>query len=156
MLDCNKKNLRPALKRTLSIVAALLVITSTSVAAGLRLSVETPVGNIRSGPGTNFDILWKVERYYPIHVLEKSGVWYQFTDYEGDRGWIHNSLLGETSSIITKNPKCNIRSGPGTRFDIRFSVGAGIPFKVIKKKGRWLRVEHADGDRGWIHNSLVW
>jgi SH3-like domain-containing protein len=31
-----------------------------------------------------------------------------------------------------------------------------VPFKVLDRKGEWLHVEHADGDRGWIHSSLVW
>ena len=36
------------------------------------------------------------------------------------------------------------------------SVQDGIPFKVISRKGQWVHIEHADGDRGWIHKSLVW
>jgi len=35
-------------------------------------------------------------------------------------------------------------------------VEKGIPFKVLGHKDNWLHVEHADGDQGWIHASLVW
>jgi SH3-like domain-containing protein len=27
---------------------------------------------------------------------------------------------------------------------------------VLKREGRWIQVEHADGDKGWLHDSLVW
>ena len=121
-----------------------------------RRSVSAPVANIRSGPGTNFDILWNAEKYYPFVVIKTSGAWYHFKDFEGDEGWIHKSLVSRTLSVITVKPKCNIRSGPGTRFEILFSVESGVPFKRLKQKGNWIHIEHADGDRGWIHKGLIW
>jgi SH3-like domain-containing protein len=27
---------------------------------------------------------------------------------------------------------------------------------VLKREGRWVQVEHADGDKGWLNDSLVW
>jgi SH3-like domain-containing protein len=36
------------------------------------------------------------------------------------------------------------------------TVEDGVPFRILRKKGRWIHIEHADGDRGWIHDSLVW
>ncbi|MFC1886132.1 SH3 domain-containing protein, partial [Thermodesulfobacteriota bacterium] len=82
--------------------------------------------------------------------------WYLFKDFEGDEGWIHSSLVRSIPSVITKKETCNIRSGPGVDYDMVLTVGKGIPFKVIEEKGRWIHILHADGDSGWIHNSLVW
>jgi SH3-like domain-containing protein len=88
--------------------------------------------------------------------VRKEGEWRFFKDFEGDEGWIHKSLLGKTQTVVTKRDKCNIRSGPGTRFDVLFTVEKGVPFKVLKSDPDWLQVEHADGDQGWIHRGLVW
>lgn len=121
-----------------------------------RLTVAVDVANIRSGPGTKYDILWKIGKYHPLNILEKSGSWYHFKDFEGDEGWIHRSLIQKIPAVITRNNKCNIRSGPGTGFKILFVVDKGIPFKILKRKGNWIRIEHSDGDKGWIHKSLVW
>ena len=125
-------------------------------ASAERLAVSAPVANIRSGPGTSHALLWKVEKYFPIRVIEKSGEWYHFEDFEGDKGWVHQSLVSNISTVVTKNDECNIRSGPGTSHTIIFTVEKGIPFKVLEREGSWLQIEHADGDKGWIHNSLVW
>jgi SH3-like domain-containing protein len=114
------------------------------------------VANIRSGPGTNYQIIWKVEKYHPIHVIETSGAWYHFRDFENDKGWIHKSLTGKIPTVITNRDECNIRSGPETTYDILFKVEKGIPFKVIGRQGKWIHLEHADGDRGWIYSALVW
>ena len=134
----------------------VLIVICAGTAMAERLTVIAEVANIRSGPDTKSDILWKVEKYYPIFVVKKSGSWYQFRDFEEDSGWVHKSLVGKVKAVITKKDLCNIRSKPGTKSKILFTVEKGIPFKVLKKKGRWLNVEHADGDKGWIHDSLVW
>jgi SH3-like domain-containing protein len=120
------------------------------------IAVKVPIANIRSGPDQTKDILWKVEAYHPMYVLEKKGKWYHFKDFEGDEGWIHSSLVQKIGTVITKKNDCNVRSGPGTKYDIVFTTEKGIPFKVLKTNKKWLNVEHADGDRGWLHQSLVW
>lgn len=124
--------------------------------AAERMAVKADIANIRSGPGTDYDQLWQVEKYHPFLVLDKKGAWYSVQDFEGDRGWIHRSLLDKTETVIVKVDRCNVRTGPGTQFDVAFRVTKGIPFKVLQKKGRWYELQHADGDRGWIFNALLW
>lgn len=137
-------------------ITILLLLISGTVASAERLSVKVSVANIRSGPGKSYDILWEVEKYYPLDVYQKSGQWYHFRDFEGDKGWIHKSLLNKVPSVITKKDKCNIRSGPGATFSILFTVEKGVPFRVLQHKGNWIYIQHADGDKGWIHKSLIW
>ncbi|MBT8357676.1 MAG: SH3 domain-containing protein [Deltaproteobacteria bacterium] len=143
------------MKPYISIFTILLVLSS-SVAFAERLAVSSDTANIRSGPGTNHDIMWKVEKYHPIFIIKKTDVWYQFRDFESDEGWIHKSLVNKTPTVITKSDTSNIRSGPGTKNKILESVEKGIPYKVLNKKGKWLHIQHADGTKGWIHKSLVW
>ena len=138
------------------ILLSLLVMFGAHHAAAERLSVSSPVANIRSGPATTFDVLWQVQKHYPILVLKKSGAWVNFKDFEGDEGWIHKSLLKKIPTVITIKEKCNVRSGPGTENRVLFSVEKGIPFRRNKREGNWIHIEHADGDKGWIYHTLVW
>jgi SH3-like domain-containing protein len=124
--------------------------------AGERLAVSVSIANIRSGPGTNYDTLWQVNKYYPISVIKKVGSWLKFVDFEGDKGWIKNTLVRKIPTVITIKEDCNIRSGPGTKYQIVFKAERGVAFKVIKEEGRWIHVRHADGDKGWIYKPLVW
>ena len=138
-------------------VSTILVLTCPSLAsAAERYTVTGKIANIRSGPGTEYDILFQAEKYYPVNILKKSGNWFQIKDFEGDVGWIHQSLVSKIPSVITTKKKCNVRSGPGTDHKIKFVTEKGVPFKVLKRKGNWLQVQHADGYEGWIHRSLVW
>lgn len=137
-------------------ISIVLLIIFSSIALAERLTVASSLANIRSGPGTNHDVLWQVAQNHPILVLKKAGNWIHFRDFEGDKGWIHKSLVRKIPAVITNKEKCNIRSGPGTKFEILFTTEKGIPFKVLKRKGNWIHIQHADGDKGWIHKSLVW
>ena len=137
-------------------ITVFLLLTMAHVVSAERMAVSVPIANIRSGPGENYDILWAVEKYHPLDVFKKSGQWYHFRDFEGDEGWIHKSLLDNVPSVITKTENCNIRSGPDTHFEVLFEVEKGIPFKALERKGHWIQIQHADGDKGWIHESLVW
>jgi len=143
------------MKRIAFFIAAIVLLAPLTAAAEY-ISVKVQVANVRSEPNESGDILWKVEQYHPLLALEKKGDWYRFKDFEGDVGWINTSLVNSDASVITTKDDGNVRSGPGTGYDIVFKTEAGIPFKVLKKEGSWLNVLHRDGDRGWIHKSLVW
>lgn len=140
----------------LAMAAGLLLIFAPGLFAAQRMSVAADIANIRSGPGLHYELLWQVEKYHPLSVLATNGKWCRFKDFEGDEGWIYASLLDKTPSVIVKAPRCNVRTGPGTGYDIAFTVDKGVPFKVLQTKGQWTQVQHADGDKGWIFNSLIW
>ena len=142
--------------RSISFLVTVLSVLYGSAALAERLTITSNVANIRSGPGQQYDILWQVEKFHPIQVIDKKDKWYHFRDFEGDEGWIHASLVGKIPAVITKSDKSNVRSGPGTGYKIKFSVEKGIPFRVLQRKKKWVYVRHADGDKGWIHNSLLW
>jgi SH3-like domain-containing protein len=137
-----------------AVVTVFFIFCSTAFAQ--RMAVSVPEGNVRSGPGKKHQIIWKVEKYHPLKIIKKVGKWYRFRDYEGDEGWIHTSIIDKTATVITKKDDCNVRSGPGTNHKIILRVARGIPFKVLKRKGSWFHIQHADGDKGWIYKTLVW
>lgn len=138
------------------IITLITVLSMTGQAFAKRLAVRVGKANIRSGPGKGHDILWSVGKFYPVDTLNKSGNWYKIRDFEGDEGWIYQSLLGNIPAVIVKAPLVNVRQGPGTKTTVIFQAEKGVSFKQIGKKGAWLKVQHADGDTGWIHKSLVW
>ncbi len=138
------------------IIVTIVLFFCTLPVFAQRIAVTSEVANIRTGPGTKYQILWKAEKYFPIKVKKKTGNWILFNDFEGDQGWIHKSMTGKITAVITKSKQCNIRSGPGNKYKVIIQIGKGIPFKVLGKKGPWLHLIHADKEEGWMHKSLVW
>lgn len=138
------------------VLVMFLLCLMPGLALAERLSIKVPKANIRSGPGTKYEIIWQVGIYYPVQIIKKSGHWYQFSDYEGDAGWISDKLLGKQGTVITVKDKCNVRSGPATKYPVIFTTEKGVAFKVLKKQGKWIKIQHPDGDQGWIYKTLVW
>jgi SH3-like domain-containing protein len=135
---------------------ALTVILAPPLWAG-RMALAVDKANVRSGPGTDaYKVLWEIEKYHPIDVVQTQGDWIFFKDFEGDEGWIHKQLVDKTPTVITRKDMVNIRSGPGTDTDIRFKAEKGVPLRVMERKGEWIRIQSAYGDKGWIHRNLVW
>lgn len=133
-----------------------LLFAVDAAAQSQRMAVASETANIRSSPSAESEVLWQVERYYPLLVVEKKGSWYRFKDIDGNQGWIHKSLLDTTATVVIRVRRANLRSGPGTENAIVFDAEKGTPFKVLTRKKDWLKVQHTDGDSGWIFKSLVW
>ena len=139
-----------------TLLTVLLLVGVTGIQAAERMAVTAESANVRAGPSLEHGLLWQMEKFHPVLILEKKGQWYRFKDFEGDQGWVNSTLLDKTPTIIVKAARCNVRTGPGVGHDIAFSVDKGIPFKVLQTKGQWMEIQHADGDKGWILNTLVW
>lgn len=124
--------------------------------AAQRVSVNVEIANLRSEPGVNYEILWQVERYHPFLIIEKSNDWIKVEDFEGDQAWIHSSIVNEVKGVITTKPIANVRAEPSIEAQIVLTAEKGVAFKEIKRQGQWVQVEHADGDTGWIFETLLW
>ena len=146
---------RPVALAILLVGVAMFGTAATAMAAQ-RMAVKVDIANIRAKPDTQSDTLWQVEKYYPLLILEEKDGWDRIKDFEGDTGWVHASLLDATPTVIVKVNNANVRTDAGTQYDIAFDANKGTPFRVLEKKGGWLKVQHADGDEGWIFGALVW
>lgn len=117
--------------------------------------------NMRSGPGTKYEVLWKIGQGFPLEVTQTSGSWYKVRDFEGSVGWVSKSVTTKTPHAVVQankgsNKNINIRSTPGTRGSIVATATYGVVFKVLSKKNNWVQVQHANGVKGWIRQDLLW
>jgi SH3-like domain-containing protein len=138
------------------LLLAVIVLGVGTALAAERVSISADIANVRAQPNTQSDTLWQVEKYHPLLVVDKRGEWYHIKDFEGDTGWVHSSLVDKTPAVIVKVQRANVRTGPGTQYDLVFDAQKGTPFKVLETKGPWKKIRHADGDEGWIFSTLVW
>jgi SH3-like domain-containing protein len=139
---------------TLALVCIALV--QTPALAREMVSIKGNVVNMRSGPGTGSQILWELERGYPLQVLKRKGDWLQVRDFENDRGWVARQLTGGTPHHIVKARIANIRSGPSTRFKV---VGKSERYDLLRTRGSnagWVKVQRDDGVKGWVSKNLLW
>ncbi len=137
------------------LLLALSLLAAPALAADY-VSVQREKVNIRSGPGTDHEILWEVFRGFPLQVTERRGEWARIVDFEGDRGWIYSPLVGSAKTVIVKVNTANMRVGPGTNYEVMATVRYGVVFEPVERRREWIKVQHADGTTGWIHDTLLW
>jgi len=138
------------------IAAGLCLATLSSAMAQSMVSVRGNTLNMRSGPGTNHEVLWELKKGYPLEVVRRQSSWLQVKDFEGDTGWVSASLTSSTPHHIVKSPTANVRSGPGTQHRIVGKANYGDVVRTREKRGTWVRVERAGAPNGWIAKSLLW
>ncbi|HEB74943.1 MAG TPA: hypothetical protein ENJ04_01145 [Nitrospirae bacterium] len=139
------------------LLAVMLAISFGTQA--LALCVSAPEANLRGGPGTKYEKRWLVFKYTALKKIAKRKGWYKVRDVDGDVHWIFGRLVTDRyRCAVVKVEKANVRIGPGTRFK-KSAMSPAIKydsFKVIRRKGEWVKVMDEFGDKGWIHRKLLW
>ncbi len=141
---------------TILTVFFLLTLFSAQCLAASYVRIKKDGVNIRSGAGTDHEILWEVFKDFPLKVLKRKGEWIQVQDFEGDKGWVFKNLVTKDKRVIVKVNTANMRVGPGKDYELVATVKYGVVFTPIDKDGDWIKVKHADGTTGWIFKKLLW
>lgn len=67
--------------------------------------------------------------------------------------FLSTSALAQMGSI--KGNKVQLRSGPGTKYSVKWEYGNGFPLKILSKKGDWIKVKDFENDSGWVYKDYV-
>lgn len=148
------------MKKLLKIFFALgctCLLASTSAFAAEYLSITTDNANVRTGPGTNYPASMELFQGYPLKVEKKQGDWYKVSDFENDSGWVHDSIVKKSDTVIVNAQKSiNMRSGPSIKSSVIADVERGVVLTRISEEGKWTKVRHGSGTTGWIYSPLLW
>lgn len=141
-----------------ALCAALLapLVAPASAHAADMVSVRGPVLNMRAGPGTQHEVLWQLQRGYPLQVIQRQGKWLKIRDFENDTGWVAQSLTSRSPHHIVKARVANLRSGPSTRYRVLGQARYGDLLRTLDKRAAWVRVERENGAKGWVSRALLW
>lgn len=139
----------------LAVLASFFVLSS-AWGAEYR-SVKRDGTNVRSGPGTDRDVLFELPAGYPLKVVKRDGSWLNVEDVEGDRGWILESVTNTTATVIIKAANANLRSGPSTKDSVVGTAKKDTILTKLAQKGEWVKVSHPGlREAAWVSQSLVW
>ncbi|MBX3657938.1 MAG: SH3 domain-containing protein [Ramlibacter sp.] len=144
------------LSKRILIAATLCLISLTPALARDMVSIKGSVVNMRAGPGLGKDVLWQLDKGYPLQVLKRQGSWLKVRDFENDQGWVARSQTGRTPHHIVKAPVANVRKGPGTQYKVIGQVERYELLRTRGKKAGWVHIERPSGKTGWVAKRLLW
>jgi SH3-like domain-containing protein len=154
------KKLPGGAMRKLSLVFLTAMFTLFTAHHSQALCVKAEKANLRTGPGTGYDVVWEVYRFMPLVKVgvSVSGKWYAVKDVDGDVTWISANLVtAGYHCAVVRSETVNVRTGPGTRYP-KSPVSPAkqyYSFKVEKRKGNWIKVKDEWGGRGWIRRDFL-
>jgi beta-N-acetylglucosaminidase len=120
--------------------------------------------NVRSGPGTTYNVLTSVSRSQIYAIQEKSNGWYKITT-DIATGWVYGDyvvLIGnkqpmpEKTDTIQITASClRVRSTPvdGETLDLVYS-GEIYEYQSISPEG-WYKITTRNGYTGWVSNDYA-
>ena len=69
---------------------------------------------------------------------------------------INDNLTEELSEVVQINsPVVNIRSGPGTQYDVLTQAKLGDTFLVTSQRDGWYQIVIQNGQKAWVIASAV-
>lgn len=119
-------------------------------------AVEVPKANFRTAPSLKADVLFTATRYFPVEILETKGEWVRIRDFEKEESWVAKRLLGDVHTVAIEVEKGNVRGGPSTQDEVVDRVEYGEVFRVVERKGRWLKIATPEETVGWVRDDLTW
>ena len=157
------------LRKPILILLAVLMtaglLTVTASASGTMAygaaTVAGPALNLRSGPGTTYDIITQLNEGDIIVILElTSSEWYHI-NYHGVTGYVNVPYLRDVLTAENFNAQgkitgdmVNLRSKPATTADLLGTYTEGTVMTVIGINTGWYKVKH-DGKTGYIRSDYM-
>ncbi|HBC74562.1 MAG TPA: hypothetical protein DC017_06865 [Candidatus Wallbacteria bacterium] len=179
-------SVRSALLLVLSVLACITVIGGVSYAdevsnvldslnkGRITSGVEGTVNvsedsylNVRTGPGTNYQIIGKLHRGDNAKILEENLGWYKI-NYNGSTAWINgyyvsgvqlNNMMPDNIYGTVSLPDAesvSLRVGAGINNPAVDTLSNGARFRVLDKQDGWYKIEVAGHSNPlWINGSFV-
>jgi len=129
----------------------------------LTAIVDVPILNIRTGPGTNHSSVGKLSQNDAVIIVSQQDDWLEIS-YNDIEGWIanwhvtiqkENQSISQTPHVIIPKTGINIRSGPGTNYDIVTSATEGDSFTIVNTQGEWYEILLPNSEKAFIAGWIV-
>ena len=148
------------------LATALTIMLAGAALAELRMVNSPGDGylNLRTGPGSGYQIVRRMDHGSLVDVLETKGGWSRVRhEISGAEGWAFRKYLAQEQSggavrqiWSPGDGYLNLRTGPGSDFRILRRMYHGERVDILERKGNWVRVyHHPTGARGWAYAKYL-
>lgn len=112
--------------------------------------------NLRVGPGVRYPIklVFKKEGL-PVEIIKEFDVWRQIRSFDGEKGWVHQSLLSGKRGVIIKGAEETIYKDPGYNAKPVVKLEQGVIAALGGCHMDWCQLKVA-GYKGWIEKQNIW
>ena len=151
------------------LILALLSLSWSTVPVYAKEKVLVKEGSInaRSGPGTHYDIVGKVDGGEVYTVQKKEKDWLKIQLPSGEKAWIASWLTekagkqekeeGHQAAPYAKITASSlyIHEKPSLASKTIGTVTKGDTFSILKRENHWVQIQWEKNQKGWLPGWLV-
>ncbi|MBM5782914.1 MAG: hypothetical protein FJ368_05800 [Pelagibacterales bacterium] len=111
--------------------------------------------NVRSGPGPNYPIKFTFKiKAIPVRVINEYDNWSEIEDYEGQTGWVSQSLITKKRTLMVRTSKSfvNMHSKNNEKSRILYRLENNVIGDYIKCLEEWCAIK-VNNKKGWVQKS---
>ncbi|MCC3356595.1 SH3 domain-containing protein [Bacillus sp. REN16] len=126
--------------------------------------INTPVLNVREGPGLSYGRAAQVKQGEKFTIIERKNEWVKLQLSSGKTGWVASWLIKEnhstqtpttsSSTVVSTVDGLRFRSGPGTSFQVIGSLNKGNEAGYIEANENWTKIS-LNGHIGWVASQFI-
>ena len=110
---------------------------------------------MRTGPGKEFPIKWVYGLAgLPMKVVEESDDWRELVDPDGERGWMHKSLLSGKRHLMIRDDVADLRRTPSDEAMVVARIEPRVVTEMLNCQPIWCFIG-VQQMRGWIARADV-
>lgn len=142
----------------------ILFFSSSHIGHASNAKILVDNLNVRSGPGTEYDVVGKVNSNENYPVIQTKNDWVEIqldqltgwvnTEYISIKEQTQNEHSSSIKNITILEDNVHIRSGPSIDNEIVFFAKKGTNFEVISEVDDWFEIKN-DNQSGYIHRNLT-
>jgi uncharacterized protein YraI len=134
---------------------AFLFLSAAAVHAQEARQITAGTLNVRSGPGTGYAVVGSVSSGQVYVSVATSGSWRKIW-YGESTGWVYSSYT--TASSLAEQQvsasSLNVRTGPGTGYDVVGQAPGGSWWAVAGTSGSWKKI-YFKGAARWVYGTYL-
>jgi SH3-like domain-containing protein len=112
--------------------------------------------NLRTGPGLRYPVVLVLKKDgLPVQIVKEFDVWRQVADKDGDKGWVHKSMLSGKRAVIVTGPSQTLykAADAGSKPVVKLEPGVIAGLDHCEREWCYLKIASY---KGWIKRDKVW
>lgn len=120
------------------------------------VSLNSDDVNLRTGPGLRYPVKIVLKKDgLPVEIIKEFDVWRQIEDKDGDKGWVHKSMLSGKRKVIVTGPVQKLLKKPDEGAKPVVKLEPGVIAGLDRCENGWCYLKVASY-KGWIKRENVW
>jgi SH3-like domain-containing protein len=112
--------------------------------------------NMRSGPGIRYPIEWVYAlKGLPLEVIDEFETWRRIRDWQGSKGWVHQSMLSGQRGVMVVGERRLLRRAPEDDAPGVARIQAGVIGRLHRCAEGWCQIE-VKGFDGWLPRDEIY